>query len=130
MDHLEEKSFFQNKKLKHKKIMHLTNFIFTQTFFLIASYQISKNDVILMNHGSFFQEKDSLQLKPFQFVYKNFVFENWLLMVSAIKEVISENWERQSCEDSFTWKNDSWFIRIVSFCKIWYEAIRNKIRQK
>ena len=46
--------------------MHLTNFIFTRTFFLIASYQILKNDVILINHGSFFQEKDSLELNRFQ----------------------------------------------------------------
>ena len=42
--------------------MNLTNFIF-----LIVSYQILKNDVILINHGSFFQEKDSLQLNRFQF---------------------------------------------------------------
>ena len=46
--------------------MHLTNFIFTRTFVLIASYQILKNDVILINHGSFFQEKDSLQLNHLQ----------------------------------------------------------------
>ena len=51
--------------------MHLTNFIFTRTFSLIASYQISKNDVILVNHGSFFQEKDSLQLNLFQFSKMN-----------------------------------------------------------
>ena len=31
-------------------------------FFPIASYQILKSDVILINHRSFFQEKDSLQL--------------------------------------------------------------------
>ena len=46
--------------------MHLRNFIFTRTFFLIASYQILKNDVILINHGLFFQEKNSLQLNRFQ----------------------------------------------------------------
>ena len=48
--------------------MHLTNFIYTRTFFLIASYQICKNYVILINHGSFFQEKESLQLDRFQFL--------------------------------------------------------------
>ena len=46
--------------------MHLTNFIFTRTFFLIASYQILKNDVILINHGLIIQEKDSIQLNRFQ----------------------------------------------------------------
>ena len=43
-------------------------------------------------------------------------------MVSAIKEFIFKNWERKTCEDSFPCKNDSWFIRIASFCKIWYEV--------
>ena len=47
--------------------MHSANFIFTQTFFLNASYQIFKNYVILINHGSYFQDKDSLQLNRFQF---------------------------------------------------------------
>ena len=42
--------------------MYLTNFIFARTFFHIAPYQILKNDAVLMNHGSFFQEKISLQL--------------------------------------------------------------------
>ena len=56
--------------------MHLTNFIFTRTFFLIASYQISKNDVILINHGSFFQEKDSKQLNRFQFSRINKLLPN------------------------------------------------------
>ena len=47
--------------------MHLKNFILTRTFFLIASYQILENDVILINHGSFFQGKDFLKLNRFQF---------------------------------------------------------------
>ena len=46
--------------------MHLTNFIFIQTFFLIALYEILKNEVILINHESFFQEKESSQLNRFQ----------------------------------------------------------------
>ena len=33
-------------------------FDFYPNFFLIASYQILKNDLILMNHRSFLQEKD------------------------------------------------------------------------
>ena len=45
--------------------MHLTNFIFTRTFFLVTSYQISKN------YGLFFQGKDSLQLDRFQFLTIN-----------------------------------------------------------
>ena len=56
--------------------MHLTNFIFTRTFSLIASYQIFRNDVILMNHGSFFQEKDSLQINRFQFSKINKLLQN------------------------------------------------------
>ena len=56
--------------------MHLRNFIFTQTFFLIASYQIFKNDVILINHGSFFQERDSLQLDRFIFSKINELLSN------------------------------------------------------
>ena len=51
--------------------MHLTNFIFIFTFFLNASYQILKNDVILINHGSFIQETDSLQINRFQFSRMN-----------------------------------------------------------
>ena len=56
--------------------MHLTNFIFTRNFFLIASCQILKNDVILINHGSFFQEKDSLQCHRFQFSKMNKLLPN------------------------------------------------------
>ena len=41
--------------------MLLINFILAQTYFLIASNQIFKNDAILINHGSFVWEKDSLQ---------------------------------------------------------------------
>ena len=52
------------------------NFIFTQTFFLIASYQILKNNVILINHGSLFQEKDSLQLNRFKFSKMNKLLQN------------------------------------------------------
>ena len=49
----------------------LTIFIFTRTFFLIASYQILTNYVILIKHGLFFQERDSLQFNRFQFFKMN-----------------------------------------------------------
>ena len=48
--------------------MHLTNLIITWTFFNIASYQLLKNDMILINQESFFQEKGSSQLYYSQFV--------------------------------------------------------------
>ena len=56
--------------------MHLTNFIFSLTFFLIASYQILQNDAILINHESFLQEKDPLQLNRFQFSKMNNLLPN------------------------------------------------------
>ena len=56
--------------------MDSKNVIFTRTFFLIASCQIQKNDVILINHDSFFQEKDSLQLDRFQFTKMNKLLQN------------------------------------------------------
>ena len=39
---------------------------------------------------------------------------------------ILENWKRLNCRESFFWKNDPWFIRITSFSKIWYKAIKKK----
>ena len=63
--------------------MHLTNFIFTRTFFPIASYQIIQNDAILKNHESFFQEKESSQLYRSQFLEINF------LMAETIKNQFS-----------------------------------------
>ena len=42
-----------------------------RTFFLTASYQISQNDVILINHESFFHEKESSQLCRYQFLEIN-----------------------------------------------------------
>ena len=49
-----ENIIFHEKNLKHKKIILLINYIFAQTYFLIALRQIFKNDPILVNHGSFF----------------------------------------------------------------------------
>ena len=56
--------------------MYLRNFIFTRTFFLIALFQISKNNVILINHGSFFQKKYPLQLNGVQFSKMNKLLTN------------------------------------------------------
>ena len=39
--------------------------------FRMTSYQILKNGAILINHGSFFQGKDSLHLDSFQFMKIN-----------------------------------------------------------
>ena len=71
-----EKINFHKKNLKHRKIILLINFIFDPTFFLIASYQILKNYAILINYKSHFQEKDSLQLKHFQFSKINKLLSN------------------------------------------------------
>ena len=68
-----------------RKIMLLINFIFDLTFFLIASSQIFKNDAILINHGSFYQEKDSLQIDRFQCLKMN------SLMAEIIKKTIFQN---------------------------------------
>ena len=59
-------------------------FYFYWTFFLRASYQILQNDVILIIHESFFQEKESSQLKRFQFLEIN------SLMAKTIKNQFSE----------------------------------------
>ena len=47
--------------------MYSKNCCFGRAFFLITSYQILQNDAILINHGSFFQEKESSQLYRSQF---------------------------------------------------------------
>ena len=51
--------------------MYLTNFYCYRTFFLTVSYEIFKNDVILINHESYFQEKESSQLYRSQFLEIN-----------------------------------------------------------
>ena len=55
--------------------------IFDRIFFLIASSQIFKNDAILINHGSFFQGEDSLQLDYFQFLEMNQLFSNSAILL-------------------------------------------------
>ena len=51
------KIILQEKNLKYRKIIFLTNFIFDPTFFHIASYQIWKNYAILINYESLFINK-------------------------------------------------------------------------
>ena len=51
---------------------------------IIPPYQIFKNGAILINHESFFQEKDSLQLYRFRFLKIN------SLMVEIIKKQFSK----------------------------------------
>ena len=65
----------QERNLKHKKIMQLIKFILSQLFFyrFIPNF---KNDVILINHGPLFQEKDSLQHNHFQFSKMYKLFQN------------------------------------------------------
>ena len=59
-------------------------FYFCLTFFLIVSYQILQNDAILINHESFFQEKESSQLYCSQFLEIN------SLMTETIKNQFSK----------------------------------------
>ena len=59
--------------------MYLTNFDFCQTCFLMASYQILQNDAILINHESFFQERE-FTIYRFQFLKIN------SLMAAIIKK--------------------------------------------
>ena len=64
--------------------MYLTNFIFNCCFFHDAFYKIFKNNAILINHVSFFQGKDSLQLDGFQFLKIN------SLMAETVKKQFYE----------------------------------------
>ena len=50
-----------------QKNIVFNKFYFCLNFFLVASYSILQNDAILINHESFFQEKESSQLYRFQF---------------------------------------------------------------
>ena len=71
--------------MKYRKIILLINFIFAPTFFLIASYQISKNDGILINYKSLFQEIDSPKLNHFQFLKMNKLLSNSAICLYFIK---------------------------------------------
>ena len=59
-------------------------FYFHRTIFLIALYQILKNDAILIYHESFFQEKESSRLCRSQFLETN------SLMAETIKNQFSK----------------------------------------
>ena len=90
------------------------NFIFDQTFFLIASYQISKNYAILINYESFFQKNDFPQLHRFQFlkinslmaetILKKFPKRNFYNQIAEFDNnlFIFENWKWLSCRESFS----------------------------
>ena len=64
--------------------MHVKILFLPEISFLIVSYQILKSDVILINHESFFQEKESLQLYRYQFLKIN------SLMAEKIKNQFSK----------------------------------------
>ena len=64
--------------------MYLTDFYFCRSFFLITSYQILQNGAILINHESFFHEKEYLQLYCSQFSEIN------SLMAETIKDQLSK----------------------------------------
>ena len=51
-------------------------FIVIGYFLIIALYQFLKNDAILINYKSLFQEKDSLQLYRFKFLKINQLLSN------------------------------------------------------
>ena len=71
------------KGLIWRKKMYLTNFYFFRTLFLTDSYKILQNDAILINHESFFQEKESLQL------YRSRLLEINSFMAETIKNQFS-----------------------------------------
>ena len=56
--------------------MHLKKIYFHPNFFSYRFNQIFKTYVILLNHGSFFQEKDSPQLNRFLFPKMNSLLPN------------------------------------------------------
>ena len=87
---------FNEKNLKHRKIILLLNFIFDPTFFIIALSQIFKNNAVLINHKLFFQRIDSPQLYHFQFLKINSliaeitieIFENKIFINKLLNLII------------------------------------------
>ena len=59
-------------------------FYFCRNFFLVVSYKILQNNAIPINHESFFQEKESLQIYRSQFLDIN------SLMAGIIKNPFSK----------------------------------------
>ena len=69
-------TLFNKKNCLITKNNILIMFFVMGYFLIIALYQFFKNDAILINHGSFFQEKDSLHLNRFQFLKMNQLLSN------------------------------------------------------
>ena len=67
VSHHRKNIIFYEKKFKTRKIMLLIMFFVTELSLTIASYQLIKNDCILIDLGLFFQEKYCLQLYSFKF---------------------------------------------------------------
>ena len=109
MANLKEKRLFFMNKIWNTKIILLINFIFAQTYFLIASSQIFKNDAILINHESFFKRKDLPQLHRFWFSQIN------SLMAEMIKkQFFKENFYKQIAvfdNNEFNFKNRNLFLK-------------------
>ena len=71
--------------------MYVCKYIFKCCFLHIAFYQIFKNSAIMINHGSFFQGKDSLQHDSFHFL--------------KINSLMTENIKKQFFKATFLQKN-------------------------
>ena len=80
------KDYFQRKKFETQKNNFIIKFYFCPNSFLFASNQTFKKDAILINHGSFFQEKDFLHFDCFQFLKIN----------SLMAETIKNNFPKQN----------------------------------
>ena len=82
--------------------MYLTNLIFNYTFFHIAFYKNFKNGAILMNHGSFFQGEDSLQLARYKFLKINSsmaktikkMFQNKICIKKLLNFIIIDSFQK------------------------------------
>ena len=94
------------KNLKYGKIILLITFIFTPTFFLIASHQILKSYPILINYKSLSITKIRPQAK-----IDNFAFKNSNIIIEGLI------WKRK---DYFSWKKfktqKNNFINKFYFC--------------
>ena len=88
----------------HRKISNslnfLINFIFAQTYFLIASSQILKNDAIPFP----IFESELIIIKYSNLFIKILFLKSVFLIISAIKEFIFKNWKQSSCRESFLLK--------------------------
>ena len=98
------------KKFETKKNNAFNKFYFYPDFFLIASSLIFPNDAILINHGSFFQGKDSLQHVCFQFLKINSLMAETIKKQNFYKQIpefdknsfFFKNWKPSNCGESFS----------------------------